>query len=115
MTDECARTVKWGETEYSLTLNHSWVRSVLSYRGIPGENGSSLAAVMNRFETGSYSLEDVERVLELGLIGGGMFERDADALLNQHVRTKPIVDNVGIAAGLLVALFMGASRADAAA
>jgi hypothetical protein len=110
MTDECARTVQWGETEYSLTLNHPWVRNVLNYRGIPGDNGSSLTSVMNRFETGSYSLEDVERILELSLIGGGMSERDADALLNQHVRTKPIADNAGIAAGLVVALFLGANR-----
>jgi hypothetical protein len=114
MTDDCARTLKWGETEYSLTLNHPWVRNVLSHRGIPGDNGASLAAVMSRFETGSYSLDDVERVLELGLIGAGMSERDADALLNQHVRTKPIADNAGVAAGLLVALFMGAPRETAA-
>jgi hypothetical protein len=110
VTDECARTVQWGESTYNLTLNHPWVRSVLSYRGIPGENGSSLASVMNRFETGNYSLEDVERVLELSLIGGGMSERDADALLNQHVRGKPIGGNAGFAAGLLVALFIGANK-----
>lgn len=110
MTDECARTVKWGETEYNLTLNHPWVRNVLNYRGIPGENGSSLASVTNRFETGTYSIEDVERILELGLIGGGMSERDADALLSQHVRGQPLVENAGIAAGLVVALFMGANK-----
>jgi hypothetical protein len=107
--------VTWGGTTYNLTLNHAWVRNVLSFRGIPGDNGSSLASVMNRFETGSYSLEDVERVLELGLIGSGMSEGDANALLDQHVRSQPIAGNAGVAAGLLVALFMGASRADAAA
>jgi hypothetical protein len=110
MTDECARTVKWGEAEYNLTLNHPWVRNVLNYRGIPGENGSSLASVTNRFETGAYSIEDVERILELGLIGGGMSEWEADALLNQHVRGQSLVENAGIAAGLVVALFIGANR-----
>jgi hypothetical protein len=110
VTDQCARTVKWGETTHTLTLNHPWVRNVLSYRGIPGDNGSSLAAIMNRFETGSYSIDDVERVLELALIGGGASEREADTLLNQHVRHAPIADNAGIAAGLLVALFIGANK-----
>lgn len=114
MTDECARTVKWGDTTYTLTLNHPWVRNVLNYRGIHGENGSSLASVTHRFETGAYSIEDVERILELGLIGGGMSEREADALLNQHVRTKPLAENAGIAAGLVVALFMGANKKEAA-
>lgn len=108
--DDCSRSVKWGETEYNLTLNHPWVRNILSYRGIPGEGGSSLTSVMNRFETGTYSIEDVERILELGLIGGGMSEHEADALLNQHVRTKPLVENAGIAAGLVVALFLGANK-----
>lgn len=110
MTDECARTITWGGTAYTLTLNNLWVSRVLNYRGIPGANGSSLAAVMNRFETGSYSIEDVERVLELGLIGGGMSEQEADALLNQHVRSKALVDNAGIAAGLVVARFLGANK-----
>lgn len=110
MIDECARTVNFGETEYKLTLNHPWVRNVLNYRGIPGENGSSLASVTNRFESVAYSIEDVERILELGLIGGGMSEKDADAVLNQHVRGQPLVDNAGIATGLVVALFMGANK-----
>lgn len=114
MTDECARTVKWGGTEYNLTLNHPWVRNVLNYRGIPGENGSSLASVTHRFETGAYSIEDVERILELGLIGGGMSERDADAVLNQHIRGQPLADNAGIAAGLVVARFMGANKKEVA-
>lgn len=108
-TDQCAREVTWSGTTYALNLNHPWVRNVLSFRGIPGENGSSLAACLSRFE-GSYSLEDVERVLELGLIGGGNSERDTDALLNQHVRHEPIAVNAGIAAGLLVALFMGQNK-----
>lgn len=110
MTDDCARSVIWGETEYTMTLNHPWVRNLLNFRGIPGENGSSLASVTSRFEAGAYSIEDVERILELGLIGGGMSEREADALLNQHVRGQPLVENAGIAAGLVVARFLGANK-----
>jgi hypothetical protein len=105
--NECAREVTWGDQTYSLNLNHPWVRNVLTYRGLPGPNGSTPAACLARFEAGNYSIDDVERVLELGLIGAGMAERDADKLLDAHVRGKPIGPNAGIAAGLLVALFIG--------
>jgi tail tube GTA-gp10-like protein len=105
--DPCARSIEWAGATHSLNLNHPWVRRVLSIRGIPGPNGSSLAACLSRFEAGNYSTDDVERVLELGLIGGGMSERDADKLLDAHVRGKPIATNAGAAASALIGLFMG--------
>jgi hypothetical protein len=89
--DPCAREIVWGEQTYTLNLNHPWVRKVLSLRGI---------------KTGNYSIEDVERVLELGLIAS-MPEREADKLLDAHVRNQPIAPNATIAADLLLALYTG--------
>ena len=105
--NESAREVTWGETTYPMNLNHPWVRNVLTYCGLPGPNGNTPAACLSRFEAGNYSIDDVERILELGLVGAGMAERDADQLLQAHVRNQPIATNAGIAAGLLVALFLG--------
>lgn len=113
--NECAREVTWGDQAYPLNLSHPWVRNVLNYRGLPGPNGATPAACLARFEAGNYSADDVERVLELGLIGAGMAERDADKLLDTHVRGKPIATNAGSAAALLVALFLGNARDDARA
>ncbi|WP_316195927.1 MULTISPECIES: gene transfer agent family protein [unclassified Bradyrhizobium] len=106
-TNPCARAVTWGETTYPLNLNHPWVRRVLSFRGLPGHNGNSPTACISRFENGTASIEDVERVLELGLIGAGMPEREAERLLDSHVRGLPLGDNAGHAMGLLVALYLG--------
>ncbi len=106
-TDPCAREITWGGTKYPLNLNHPWVRRVLSIRGLPGRNGNSPAACIARFGDGSSSIEDVERVLELGLIGAGMPEQEAERLLDAHVRGKPLADNTGHAGGLLYALYMG--------
>jgi hypothetical protein len=103
-TDQCAREVTWGDQTYAVNLNHPWVRRVLAYRGI---NGKAPAALLLGFESGNYTADDCDRVLELGLIGAGMAEREADRLLDAHVRGKPIATNAGIAAGLLVGLFMG--------
>jgi hypothetical protein len=104
ITDPCARTVTWGEQTYTLNLNHPWVHRVLSYRGI---NGRSAPAVLLGFEAGAYSIDDVERILELGLIGAGLDEGEADKLLAAHVRGKPVAANAGIAAAALVGLLMG--------
>jgi hypothetical protein len=112
MTDPCARSVTWGDETYSLNLNHPWVRNVLSLRGI---NCKPPAALALGFETGAYTIEDVETILELGLIGAGMSERDADKLLDQHVRNQPIAENAGTAAALLVALYVGKPNDNASA
>lgn len=107
MTDPCARSVTWGDETYSLNLNHPWVRNVLNYRGLPGPNGNTPAACLARFEAGNFSTDDVERVLELSLVGAGMAEHEAEKLLDAHVRGKPIAINAGTAAAVLVGLFVG--------
>lgn len=112
--DKCARVITWAGGTHTFNLNHAWVRNVLSFRGIPGANGSTPAACLARFDAGNFSIDDVERVLELGLIGGGMSERDVEALLDAHVRSKPLAPNVMVAVEVLAALFVGDANAPAA-
>lgn len=104
MTDPCARSITWGDQTYPVTLNNKWVRDVLSFRGI---NGKQPTACLAGFEIGAYSIDDVDRILELGLIGAGMAERDVDRLLEANVRSKPVGDNARAAADVLAALFVG--------
>jgi hypothetical protein len=112
--DKCARVITWAGGSHTFNLNHPWVRNVLSFRGIPGANGDTPAACLSRFDAGNYSIDDVERVLELGLIGGGMARREVDAVLAAHVRSKPLAPNVMIALEVLAALFVGDANAPAA-
>ncbi|SFH83716.1 GTA-gp10 family protein [Bradyrhizobium sp. cf659] len=98
-------TESWASA-HTFDLNDAWVRRVISWRGI---NGYSPAVVLTRFLDNSYSPDDVERVIELGLIGGGMAERDVEALLSEHVRGKPLNPNLIIATRILAALFAGAA------
>ena len=112
--DKCARVITWAGGSHTFNLNHPWVRNVLSFRGLPGPNGDTPAACLSRFDESNYSIDDVERVLELGLIGGGMSRRDADAVLAAHVRCKPLAPNVMIAIEVLAALFVGDANAPAA-
>lgn len=112
--DKCARVINWAGGTHTFNLNHPWVRDVLSFRGIPGPNGDTPAACLHRFDAGNYSIDDIERVIELGLIGAGMAERDVEALLDQHVRSKPLAANVMIATQVLAALFVGDANAPSA-
>jgi hypothetical protein len=113
-SDQCARRIAWSGGTHTFDLNHQWVRSVLEFRGIAAP-GDSPAACLARFNADSYSIGDVERVLELGLIGGGMPENEVDELLNQHVRGKPVAPLAMIAFKVLAALFVGKVQADAVA
>lgn len=112
--DKCARVITWAGGKHTFNLNHPWVRNVLSFRGIPGPNGDTAAACLSRFDAGNYSIDDVERVLELGLIGGGMSKHEVQPILAQHVRSKPLAPNVMIAIEVLAALFVGDANAPAA-
>jgi hypothetical protein len=109
--DKCARAITWAGGTHTFNLNHPWVRNVLSFRGISGPNGDTPAACLSRFDQGNFSIDDVERVIELGLIGGGMAERDVETLLDANVRGKPLAPNILIATEVLAALFVGDANA----
>jgi hypothetical protein len=112
--NQSARVVTWAGGTHTFDLSHPWVWNVLSIRGLPGPNGSTPAACLARFDSGTYAIEDVERIIELGLIGGGATRQEADAILNDHVRGKPILPNVLLAMEVLTALFVGNSQVEAA-
>lgn len=106
-TNVVAREITWAGGTHIFDLSNPWVRNVLNYRGFPGANGNSAAACFTRLNSGDYQLSDIERVIELGLIGGGMPEADVEGLLGQHVRGKPIGPNALLAVAVMNALFLG--------
>ena len=95
----------WAGGEHAFSLNHPWVRSSLSIRGLPGDYGTTPAACFKRFEQGIFSTNDVERVIYLGLIGGGLSTNEADALVDRFVRSRPVLENSGTAFSVLATLF----------
>ena len=111
MTTACAIEIEWAGGTHTFDLGHRWVRNVLNYRGIPGINGDSIAACHARFSAAAYSAEDVARVLELGLIGGGLSRQEAANLIADHVHGKPLAPNVLVATAVLNTLFIGDANA----
>jgi hypothetical protein len=84
----------------------------LSIRGLPGDYGSTPAACFKRFNEGIWSTDDVERVIELGLIGGGLSDTEANDLVDQHVRSKPVLESSALAMTVLSTLFVPAEATE---
>lgn len=123
--NECARELEWSGGKHVFCLNRPDVIAVLSgdprtpkltrskagkvirLEKLTGANGDTPAAALQRFDGGTYSIPDIERVLLLGLWGGGMPLPDAHDLINAHVRGKPLATNASTAFEVLAALFLG--------
>lgn len=104
-TTDTAKPIIWAGGSHPMTLNHRWVRNVLSVRGLLGDYGPTPAACFKRFEAGLFSTDDVEQILYLGLIGGGMSREEADDLVDKHVRSRPVLENSATAFSVLATLF----------
>ena len=120
----CERTIKWVGGTHNFTLNDPRVLAVLNgatdapkmlrtktgvatLDQLTGHNGDTPAACLRRFEDGSYSIPDVERVLLYGLWGGGMKFSDAHDQITEHVTGQPVHLNAVVAYGVLADLFVG--------
>src|SRR5690348_9271381 len=104
-TTDTVKPIIWAGGSHSMTLNHRWVRNVLSIRGLPGDYGSTPAACFKRFEQGGFSTDDVEEIIYLGLVGGGLSREEADSLVDKHVRSRPVLENSATAFSVLATLF----------
>ena len=121
---ECAKEIEWAGGKHVFDLGDPRLRAVLSgererhlfrtRRGVRaleplhGQFGSTPAACLKRFEDAVYSQADVERVMLYGLWGGGKTFVDADDLVEEFVRSKPIAPNALVAMTVLAAVFVGA-------
>lgn len=75
---------------------------------LAGQYGDTPAACLKRFLEQTYSISDIENVITLGLIGGGMDTDDAFDLVAKHVTGQPLAANALIASQVMSALFVGA-------
>ena len=108
--DDCSRTITWAGGTHRFNLNHRWVRNVVAFSGIAGVTP---AVALQMFDQQSYSIDQIERIMELGLIGGGMAECEVEVVMDQHVRNRPIAPLAMIAVEVLAALFVGAANVSA--
>lgn len=107
---DSAIEITWAGGTHVFDMNSRRVSWMLqqSRHPFPGQYGDTPAACYRRFEEQVYAPDDVHRVLRVGLIGGGMSEPDADAVIATHVIGKPLAPSAVVAVAVLSALFVGA-------
>jgi len=126
-TNPCARQIKFAGELRTFNLNDPTILSVIAggndlrnmtltmkFAGrspLAGQHGDTPAACLKRFLETSYSVSDIENVIALGLIGGGISTEDAYALVEEHVKGQPLAANALIASEVIAALFVGAEAA----
>lgn len=112
---KCAKSINWAGGTHVFDLNSPRVAWMLGKSPFPGQFGDTPAACLRRFEESVFSPVDVERIIEMGLIGGGTGRNEAAGLVASHVRGEPIAANALIAYEILANLFTGANNVDASA
>lgn len=127
MTNPCAREIKFAGELRTFNLNDPTVLATIAgahdirnlqllmkfagQRPLVGQFGDTPAACLKRFLEQVYSVSDIENVISLGLIGGGMAADEAFQLVKEHVTGKPLAANALIASEAISALFVGAAEA----
>lgn len=111
----CAKSINWAGGTHVFDLNSPRVAWMLGKSPFPGQFGDTPAACLRRFGEEAWSTADVERIFEIGLIGGGLGRNEAASLVATHVRGQPIAANALIAYGVLANLFTGANHDDSSA
>ncbi|SFN02463.1 Phage tail tube protein, GTA-gp10 [Bradyrhizobium sp. Rc3b] len=123
----CARQIKFAGEVRTFNLNDSTVLATIAggqdlrnlqllmkfggRRPLGGQFGDTPAACLRRFLEQVYSVSDIENVIALGLIGGGMAADEAFQLVKEQVTGKPLAGNALIASEVISALFVGAAEA----
>lgn len=64
--------------------------------------------VLNRLTSGQWRMQDIGHTIRLGLIGGGLEPAKALKLTRDYVESRPPLENLMLARGILAAALMGA-------
>ncbi|CEG09487.1 hypothetical protein BN961_02913 [Afipia felis] len=99
--------ITWTGGTHNFDLRAPRIRWLLAeaQHPFPGQFGSTPAAAMKRFDESVFSPDDVERVLRLGLIGGGMPSAEADDLIAEHVHGHALGPSANTAFAVLSTYF----------
>ena len=111
------KTITWAGGTHAFDLTSRRVSWMLlqAQHPFPGQYGSTPAACLRRFDESVYAPDDIERVIRTGLIGGGLTEAEADSLVAEHVRGKPLAPNAAVAFEVLASLFVEVTDAGTSA
>ena len=108
MPSSCAREITWAGGSQTFDLGSRRVSWMLRQERhpFPGQFGDTPAACLRRFEEGVQSPDDIERVIEIALLGGGLSQAEVHAIIAEHVHGQPQAPLSLLAHQCLIALFI---------
>lgn len=95
-------TLPWADGDYTFRLPWGQLMELQE------QCGAGPFVILTRLGNGQWKVQDVAHVIRLGLIGGGTEPAKALSLTRDYVESRPPVENVMFARGILGAAVIGA-------
>lgn len=95
-------TLAWADSDY--TFRFPW-SSLIQLQEVCD---AGPFVVLQRLTTGQWKVEDISHTIRLGLIGGGTDPAKALSLVRDYVESRPPMENVMLARGILGVALQGA-------
>ena len=116
MSVNASVVLEWpgGEHKFALRCGEIEILETEARNG-RGGNGIGLGSIWTRVMGGEWFISDINSIIRLGLIGGGMGEVEARRMVRDYVENKPISDlsnlgpncPLGLARAVLAAAIIG--------
>lgn len=102
MGRDASITLPWADGDYTFRLG--WGELI----ELQEQCDAGPYVILNRLTTGQWKMQDISHVMRLGLIGGGIEPAKALVLIRNYVESRPPLENVMMARGILSLALQGA-------
>lgn len=93
----------FGEAEYSFALTADLILELERKAGV------GIGHLCKRLFAGQFGFSDIQEVIRLSLIGGGMNPQNAAGLVQTYTAARPLAENFALAVAILETLYFGAA------
>ena len=107
MSRDASITLDWADGTYTFRL--AWGQLV----SLQEECDAGPHVILQRLVRGEWKVQDIANVIRWGLVGGGKTPAEATQLVRRYVETRPPLENLLIAQGVMSAGVVGAPDEDA--
>lgn len=88
-------TLKWANGNHTFRLG--WGEIIM----LQEECNAGPFEILMRLSRGTWRIQEIDAIIRLGLIGGGMTPSEALSLTEKYVRARPPMENLVFARGIL--------------
>jgi hypothetical protein len=103
MSRDASLTLAWADGEYTFRL--AWAGLI----ELQEQADAGPFVILDRLTRGTWKVGDISHTIRLGLIGGGTTPADALKLTQRYVESRPPLENVMLARGILGIALQGAA------